>query len=80
MSNQNIRGIQTLFKRPLEPLFTVRDRVSFDIPDNYYTDRYRPIGQDISNRITVNDTDERVSKQFLKYYCFFVFEQIFNLF
>lgn len=62
MSNQDFRGLQTLFKRPLEPLFTVRDRVAFDIPDTYFTDRYRPIGQDISNRISGSNFDTRVSK------------------
>lgn len=41
-----------LFQKPREPLFTPRDdgKTGFDMPENFFTDRYRPIGSDISTR------------------------------
>lgn len=38
--------LKLLFDRPREPLFAAKDngKVSFDVPQDYYTDRYKPIG------------------------------------
>jgi len=41
-----------LFERPQEPVFMEKGaaRTVFDIPDNYLTDRYRPIGNEVQTR------------------------------
>lgn len=41
-----------LFQKPREPLFSPRDGGStgFDMPENFFTDRYRPIGSDLATR------------------------------
>lgn len=41
-----------LFQKPREPLFTARDngKTAFDVPANFFTDRYRPIGMNIPAR------------------------------
>lgn len=44
--------LKLLFERPTEPLFTKKDngKVAFDVPQDYFTDRYKPIGVALSNR------------------------------
>lgn len=51
-----------LFQKPLEPVFTVKDngKTAFDLPDSYYTDRYKPIGTELSSRFG-DDVEKRVS-------------------
>ncbi|XP_058055483.1 phenoloxidase 2 [Anopheles bellator] len=49
-----------LLDRPREPVFMGKGRVVFDVPDNYLTDRYRPIGSEIQNRFGEN-AEERVT-------------------
>lgn len=41
-----------LLQKPREPLFTLRNggQAVFDLPDTFFTDRYRPIGSQISTR------------------------------
>lgn len=50
-----------LFQKPMEPLFTKKDggKTAFDVPEDYYTDRYKPIGTEISSRFG-EDVDKRV--------------------
>uniref|UniRef100_A0A182SXG3 Hemocyanin_N domain-containing protein n=1 Tax=Anopheles maculatus TaxID=74869 RepID=A0A182SXG3_9DIPT len=48
-----------LLDRPREPVFMGKGRVVFDVPDNYLTDRYRPIGPEIQNRFGEN-AEERI--------------------
>lgn len=45
--------LKLLFERPKEPLFTTKDngKVAFDVPPDYYTDRYKPIGLSLSSRL-----------------------------
>lgn len=45
--------LKLLFERPREPLFTTKSngKVAFDVPEDYYTDRYKPIGISLSNRL-----------------------------
>ncbi|XP_037049326.1 phenoloxidase 2-like [Bradysia coprophila] len=51
-----------LFQKPLEPVFTVKDngKTAFDLPDDYYTDRYKPIGSELASRFG-DDVEKRVS-------------------
>lgn len=56
MSNSNEeakKNIPLLFQRPIEPVFTKKDngKVAFELPADYYTERYKPIGVSLGNRI-----------------------------
>lgn len=53
MSKLKAKDIALLFDRPLEPLFTAKQngKVAFELPQEYYTDRYRPIGISLSSRL-----------------------------
>lgn len=48
------KNLLLLFDRPQEPVFMEKGETNsssvFDVPDNYLTDRYRPIGADLTNR------------------------------
>lgn len=54
--------IKLLFERPLDPLFTKRDngKAVFDVPQNYYTDRYQNIALELSSRFG-EDVDRTIS-------------------
>lgn len=51
-----------LFQKPLEPVFTPKDdgKTAFDLPEDYYTERYKPIGSELSSRFG-DDVEKRVS-------------------
>lgn len=55
MSNTNSANdnIKKLFQRPNEPLFTLKDngKTAFEVPADFYVDRYKTIGETISNRV-----------------------------
>lgn len=57
------KSVLLLFQRPFEPVFTPRDngKAVFDLPDNYYTERYKNIGQEISTRFGADNIEQRVS-------------------
>lgn len=44
------KNLLLLYDRPREPIFMGKGKSAFDMPDNYLTDRYRPIGVEIQNR------------------------------
>ncbi|XP_065076334.1 phenoloxidase 2 [Ochlerotatus camptorhynchus] len=44
------KNLLLLYDRPREPIFMGKGKSVFDVPDNYLTDRYRPIGPEIQNR------------------------------
>lgn len=46
------KNLLLLFDRPQEPIFVSKgpNKAVFDIPDNYLTDRYRPIGTEVTSR------------------------------
>lgn len=46
-------SINLLFQRPNEPLFTVKDngKTAFEVPSDFYTERYKTIGASLSSRI-----------------------------
>lgn len=48
--------VLALLQRPLEPTFYPKDdgKVVLEIPDEYLTDRYRPIGDELQKRFTDN--------------------------
>lgn len=50
-----------LFQRPNEPLFTKKDngKTSFDVPEDFLTDRYKPIGIELQSRFG-EDVDTRI--------------------
>lgn len=50
MADKN--NLKLLFYRPQEPVFVQKGPAGavFDVPDNFLTDRYRPIGPEIQNR------------------------------
>lgn len=49
----NLDDILLLFQRPNEPLFTAKDngKTVFDLPPEFYTDRYKSIGTSIGIRL-----------------------------
>lgn len=49
----NEESIGLLFQRPNEPLFTVKDngKTAFDLPPDFYTERYKTIGATLSSRL-----------------------------
>ncbi|VVC24126.1 Hypothetical protein CINCED_3A001218 [Cinara cedri] len=51
-------NILYLFDRPTEPIFIGKgdDNVSFDIPPEYWIDRYKPIASEIQNRFSGGKT------------------------
>lgn len=53
MSKSKAQDIALLFDRPIEPLFTKKQngKVAFEVPQEYYTDRYKPIGISLSTRL-----------------------------
>lgn len=52
-NNEVKDGIRLLFQRPNEPLFTAKDngKTIFELPSNFYSERYKTIGSSLSNRI-----------------------------
>ncbi|KAH8394837.1 hypothetical protein KR222_007866 [Zaprionus bogoriensis] len=54
--NTDLKALELLFQRPLEPVFTTRDsgKTVFDLPDSFYTDRYRNNTEEVSNRFSQN--------------------------
>ncbi|XP_055535218.1 phenoloxidase 8-like [Wyeomyia smithii] len=55
MANNNVK-FHGLLQRPYEPMFLPKSggQVYFDLPNNYFTDRYRPLGQTLQNRFGSN--------------------------
>lgn len=49
----NLNEITLLFQRPNEPLFTAKDngKTVFELPPDFYTERYKSIGVSIGIRI-----------------------------
>ncbi|XP_023168266.1 phenoloxidase 2 [Drosophila hydei] len=54
--NTDLKALELLFQRPLEPVFTTRDngKTVFDLPESVYTDRYRNNTEEVSNRFSQN--------------------------
>lgn len=52
MSSQAKKNLLFLFDRPNEPVFMPkgREKAVFDVPDSFLTDKYKPIGNEISSR------------------------------
>ncbi|XP_053676143.1 phenoloxidase 8 [Anopheles nili] len=50
-----------LLQRPLEPTFLPKDdgKTVIDLPEDFLTDRYRPIGAELQSRFT-NDAEQRI--------------------
>lgn len=55
------KSLLLLFQRPNEPLFTKKDngKVVFDVPEDFLTDRYKPIGSELQSRFG-EDVETRV--------------------
>lgn len=53
------KDLLLLFQHPNEPLFTKKDngKAAFDVPEEFLTDRYKPIGNELHTRF--NDNVER---------------------
>lgn len=53
-----------LFQKPTEPLFTPKDdgKTQIDVPEAYYTDRYRPLGDEMQTRFGEEATNKVVLK------------------
>lgn len=62
-------GLLLLFQKPTEPLFTAKNdgRTAFDVPEAFFTDRYRPLGADLSTRFGDDATDKIVVKPLTTY-------------
>lgn len=48
MADKN--NLLLLFERPTEPIFMEKGNAVFDVPDNFLTDRYQPIGTEVQSR------------------------------
>lgn len=61
-SDTTSEDIKLLFQRPLEPLFAKRDngKVTFDVPQTYFTERYQTIATELSSRFG-EDVDRTVT-------------------
>lgn len=61
MATSGNRKLLALLQRPLEPTFYPKDdgKTVIDLPENYLTERYRPIGEALQNRFG-NDADNRI--------------------
>jgi tyrosinase len=46
------KNLLLLFDRPGEPVFMPKgkDKAVFDVPSNFFTEKYRPIGSELQNR------------------------------
>ncbi|XP_065074155.1 phenoloxidase 8-like [Ochlerotatus camptorhynchus] len=55
------RKLLALLQRPLEPTFYPKDdgKTVIDLPENYLTERYRPIGDNLQSRFST-DADTRI--------------------
>lgn len=51
-NNSDSKALELLFQRPLEPVFTSRDngKAAFDLPDSFYTDRYKNTQVELQSR------------------------------
>lgn len=58
------KNLLLLFQKPTEPLFTRKDdgKTAFDVPEAFYTDRYRPLGDELSTRFGEDATNKVVLK------------------
>lgn len=59
MSDPN--NLLALLQRPLEPTFMPKDdgKTSIAIPDEFYTDRYRPLGAELQTRFS-SDVEKQI--------------------
>lgn len=50
------KNLLLFFDRPREPIFMAKGKKGtiFDVPDNYLTDRYRPLGVNLQSRFGEN--------------------------
>ncbi len=58
-----------LFQKPNEPVFTQKDngKTMIEVPEAYYTDRYRPLGSELSVRFGEDVTNKVVLKPLAKF-------------
>ncbi|KAI4454575.1 larval storage protein/phenoloxidase [Holotrichia oblita] len=57
--SSDLNNLIALFDRPTEPMFRVKGKKSFQLPEEYVTDRYKGISVEIANRFA-GDADEVV--------------------
>ncbi|KAH8266304.1 hypothetical protein KR038_011975 [Drosophila bunnanda] len=64
MTNTDLKALELLFQRPLEPVFTTRDsgKTVLELPDSFYTDRYRNDTETVGNRFS-KDVDLKIPVQ-----------------
>nr|XP_016929103.1 phenoloxidase 2 [Drosophila suzukii] len=64
MTNTDLKALELLFQRPLEPAFTTRDsgKTVLELPDSFYTDRYRNDTEEVGNRFS-KDVDLKIPIQ-----------------
>ncbi|KAK9745338.1 Hemocyanin, all-alpha domain [Popillia japonica] len=60
-SNPDLNNLIALFDRPTEPMFRVKGKKSFNIPEEYVTDRYKGISVEIANRFAQENEAEVVN-------------------
>lgn len=60
----NKQNLLLLYERPQEPVFMAKGNNSvFEVPDNFYNDRYQPIGLELSTRFGGEATSKISVKQ-----------------
>ncbi|KAH8277750.1 hypothetical protein KR018_004764 [Drosophila ironensis] len=67
MTNTDLKALELLFQRPLEPAFTTRDngKTVLELPDSFFADRYRNDSEEVGNRFS-KDVDLKIPVQELK--------------
>lgn len=62
------RNLLLLFQKPMEPLFTEKDngKTVIEVPEQFYTDRYRPLGGELATRFGEDATNKVVLKPLKK--------------
>lgn len=69
MAEQAKNNLLLLFQKPNEPLFAGKDdgKTIIEVPDEYFTDRYRTLGDELFTRFGENATNKVVLKSLKSY-------------
>lgn len=66
-ANSKIENLKLLMERPTEPVFVPKGnrKASFEVPDNYLTNRYKPLGVSLTSRFG-DEANEKIPVRKIK--------------
>ncbi|XP_044743290.1 phenoloxidase 1-like [Chrysoperla carnea] len=66
-ANSKIENLKLLMERPTEPVFVPKGnrKASFEVPDNYLTNRYKPLGVSLTSRFG-DEANEKITVRKIK--------------